>query len=224
MIYGYIRVSTDHQNVINQRHEIILFAKKNGLKIDEWLEEIISSRKTLEERQLGNLLNQLTKEDILITTEISRLGRNMLEVMNILQVCLEKECQIWTLKENYRLGSDIQSKVLAFAFSLSSEIERQLISQRTKNSLQRLKEEGRHLGRPFGFTYRKLVKHHQMIHDLILTGLTKAQIAEVLSCTWNTLQQYMKYTPELMDLYYSLDHTSKEKKRKSKKRKNTSQK
>ena len=97
---------------------------------------------------------QIKKGDILIATELSRLGRNLLEVMGILQKCLEKDCQIWTLKENYRLGADIQSKVLAFAFSLASEIERQLISERTRLSLQRLKDEGKHLGRPYGTSYQ----------------------------------------------------------------------
>lgn len=138
MYYAYIRVSTDHQNVENQKHEILSYSRKYNIQIDKWIEETISSRKPLTERKLGKLLKKLKKGDILIATELSRLGRNLLEVMGILQNCLEKDCQIWTLKENYRLGADIQSKVLAFAFSLASEIERQLISERTKNSLQRL--------------------------------------------------------------------------------------
>ena len=150
MIYGYIRVSTDRQNTANQRHEIEKFAAFSSLQIDRWVEETVSTRKGLQERRLGRLLGRLQKGDILIATELSRLGRNMLEVMGILQHCLEKDCQIWTLKENYRLGADIQSKVLAFAFSLAGEIERQLISERTRNSLQRLRDEGRRLGRPYG--------------------------------------------------------------------------
>ena len=117
MIYGYIRVSTDRQNTANQRHEIEKFAAFSSLQIDRWVEETVSTRKGLQERRLGRLLGRLQKGDILIATELSRLGRNMLEVMGILQHCLEKDCQIWTLKENYRLGADIQSKVLAFAFS-----------------------------------------------------------------------------------------------------------
>ena len=141
MIYGYCRISTNHQQVCNQRHEIQAFADKNNIKIDKWIEETISSKEVLNNRKLGKILKKLKKGDILIASELSRLGRNLLEVMGILQNCLEKDCQIWTLKENYRLGADIQSKVLAFAFSLASEIERQLISERTKNSLQRLKDE-----------------------------------------------------------------------------------
>ena len=192
MIYGYIRVSTDHQHTANQHHEIELFTAKNDMKIDKWVEEIISSRKPLHERRLGKILKKLKKGDILIATELSRLGRNLLEVMGILQECLEKDCQIWTLKENYRLGADIQSKVLAFAFSLASEIERQLISERTKISLQRLKNEGRHLGRPYGTSYQKLQKQHDRLMNLLDKGLTKAEIARSLGCSWLTVHRYMQ--------------------------------
>ena len=192
MIYGYIRVSTDHQHTTNQHHEIELFTAKNDMKIDKWVEEVISSRKPLHERRLGKVLKKLKKVDILISAELSRLGRNLLEVMGILQECLEKDCQIWTLKENYRLGADIQSKVLAFAFSLASEIERQLISERTKISLQRLKDEGRHLGRPYGTSYQKLQKQHDRLMNLLDKGLTKAEIARSLGCSWLTVHRYMQ--------------------------------
>ena len=192
MIYGYCRISTDHQQVSNQKHEIQAFIENNNLLIDKWVEEVISSRKPLNERKLGKILKKLKKGDILIATELSRLGRNLLEVMGILQQCLEKECQIWTLKENYRLGADIQSKVLAFAFSLASEIERQLISDRTRNSLQRLKDEGKHLGRPYGFSYKKLKKKHKKIVELLNQNVSKAEIARRMKCTWSTLHRYIK--------------------------------
>ena len=192
MYYAYIRVSTDHQHVENQKHEINIFAQKKDIQINKWVDETISSRKPLTERKLGKLLKRLKKGDILIATELSRLGRNLLEVMGILQKCLEKDCQIWTLKENYRLGADIQSKVLAFAFSLASEIERQLISERTKNSLQRLKDEGKHLGRPYGFSYKKLQKKHDKIKELLDKNVTKAEIARLMGCSWMTLHRYIK--------------------------------
>ena len=192
MYYAYIRVSTDHQHVENQKHEILTYTQKHDIQIDKWIDETISSRKPLTERKLGKLLKRLKKGDILIATELSRLGRNLLEVMGILQKCLEKDCQIWTLKENYRLGADIQSKVLAFAFSLASEIERQLISERTKNSLQRLKDEGKHLGRPYGFSYKKLQKRHDKIKELLDKNVTKAEIARLMDCSWITLRRYIK--------------------------------
>ena len=192
MIYGYCRISTEHQVVSNQKHGIQAFADENNIQISQWVEETISSRKPLNERKLGKLLNKLKKGDILIATELSRLGRNLLEVMGILQKCLEKECQIWTLKENYRPGADIQSKVLAFAFSLASEIERQLISDRTKESLKRVKAEGKHIGRPRGSTYRKLAKKHNEIKALLDKHVSKAEIARLLGCDWNTLHRYIK--------------------------------
>ena len=191
MIYGYCRISTNHQQVCNQRHEIQIFADKNNIKIDKWIEETISSKEALSNRKLGKILKKLKKGDILIASELSRLGRNLLEVMGILQNCLEKDCQIWTLKENYRLGADIQSKVLAFAFSLASEIERQLISERTKNSLQRLKDEGKHLGRPYGFSYKKLQKKHNKIKELLDKNVSKSEIARLMGCTWSTLNRYI---------------------------------
>ena len=192
MIYGYVRVSTEQQNTSNQTHEISVFAEKHGLKIDKWIEETISSTKPLSERKLGNLIKRLRKNDILIATELSRLGRNLLEVMGILQKCLERDCQIWTLKENYRLGADIQSKVLAFAFSLANEIERQLISDRTRESLKRVRAEGKHIGRPRGSTYRKLSNKHHKIKELLDKNVSKAEIARMLGCNWNTLHRYVK--------------------------------
>ena len=192
MNYAYIRVSTDKQNTANQKHEILTFAHKNNIQVDKWISEQISSRKHLNERKLGKLLKRLKKNDILIATELSRLGRNLLEVMSILQNCLEKGCQVWTLKENYRLGADIQSKVLAFAFSLASEIERQLISDRTKNSLQRLKDEGKHLGRPYGVSYQKLIKKDKKIKELLNKNVSKAEIARQIGCSWITLHRYLK--------------------------------
>lgn len=192
MIYGYIRVSTEQQNTENQYHEILTFAKHQNLIINKWIDEVISSKKSLKERKLGTLLKHLKKGDILIASELSRLGRNLLEVMGILQSCLEKDCQIWTIKENYRLGLDIQSKVLAFAFSLAAEIERQLISQRTKESLKRLKDEGKHLGRPIGFAHKKLDSKCDEIKELLSKNISKAEIARLMNCSWITLHRYIQ--------------------------------
>ena len=150
MIYGYIRVSTDKQNVENQEFEINKYCKDNNIVIDKWIKETISSTKKLEDRKLGKLLKHLKKDDIIITSELSRLGRNLLQIMSILNYCMNIDCQIWTIKDNYKLGIDIQSKVLTFAFGLSAEIERNLISQRTKEALNRIKNEGKHLGRNIG--------------------------------------------------------------------------
>lgn len=191
MYYAYIRVSTDHQHLENQKHEILTYAERHQIIIDKWFDETVSSRKPLRERRLGKLLRHLKKDDVLIATEISRLGRNLFEIMGILQNCLEQGCQIWTLKENYRLGADIQSKVLAFSFGLAAEIERKLISERTKNSLQRLKDEGKKLGRPYGTGYCKLQKNHHQIKELLDEHTSKAEIARIIGCSWVTLHRYI---------------------------------
>ncbi len=194
MIYGYCRVSTAHQNEENQHFAIENFAKANNLHIDTWVEEKISSSKKLKERQLGRLLNKLKGGDILITTEISRLGRSLLEVMNILQMCLEKECQIWTLKENFRLGADIQSKVLAFAFGLSAELSKSLLQERVKESLARLKASGKKLGRPVGARSRalKLSKNRNKISKLLAKGVSKNQIAKIMKVSKGTLYKFLE--------------------------------
>lgn len=194
MIYGYIRVSTDQQSTSNQKFEINRYAASHNIQIDKWVEETISSRKPLNKRKLGSLLAELKDGDILISTEISRLGRSLLEVMGILQHCLAQNCQIWTLKEHYKLGSDIASKVLAFCFGLSAEIERQLISERTKMSLDKLKSQGKHLGRPFGAKSKslKLSKNTKKVKDLMDKGLPKAQIARLLGVDKLTLYRFLK--------------------------------
>ena len=132
MIYGYIRVSCDKQNVENQRYEINKFCAALDITVDGWIEETISGAKAFNRRALGKLLERVVKEDLIICAELSRLGRNLFMIMEILNICMTKECRVWTIKDNYRLGDNLQSKELAFAFGLSAEIEIDLISQRTK--------------------------------------------------------------------------------------------
>ena len=192
-IYGYIRVSSKKQTLEHQHYEINQFAKNNNFSIDKWVEEKISSRKPHNKRQLGQLLNELKESDILIACEISRLGRSLLEVMRILETCLNKNCQVWTIKENYRLGNDIQSKVMAFAFGLAAEIERNLISQRTKSSLANIRANGKKLGRPFAATSKKLklTKNTRKIQNLLKKGLSKSEIARILSVNRSTLRRFL---------------------------------
>lgn len=128
-----------------------------------------------------------------ITCEISRLGRSLLEVMKILETCLNKNCQVWTIKENYRLGNDIQSKVLAFAFGLAAEIERNLISQRTKSSLANIKASGKKLGRPFTSESKKLKlsKNAKKFKELFDKGLSKSQLAKTFGVSRNTVRHFI---------------------------------
>jgi resolvase family site-specific recombinase len=192
-VIGYIRVSSNKQTLEHQRFEIEQFVKNQGLSIDKWVGEEISSRKDLKKRKLGTLLDNMQENDILISCEISRLGRSLLEVMRILETCLSKNCQVWTLKENYRLGNDIQSKVLAFAFGLAAEIERNLISQRTKSSLANLKASGKKLGRPLAAESQKLKlsKNTKRIKNLLAKGISKSQIAKILGVQRSTLRRFI---------------------------------
>ncbi len=194
MIYGYIRVSTDEQTIENQIFEINKFCDLNNIKIDKWKQETISSRTELDKRKLGKLLKHLKEGDILIASELSRLGRNLLQVMSILHFCMNKSVQVWTIKDNYRLGTDIQSKVLAFAFGLSAEIERDLISQRTKEALGRLKSEGQALGRPKGSVNktRSLKRKEKEIKSLLEKKVPKSQIAKKMGVTRTTLYSFLE--------------------------------
>ena len=194
MIYGYIRVSTDRQTVENQRFEINEFCKKQEICIDKWIEETISGTKEVENRKLGKLLNKMKKEDILICSELSRLGRSLLMIMGILNQCMQNEIQVWTIKDNYRLGNDISSKVLAFAFGLSAEIERNLISQRTKEALARKKAEGVILGRPIGSksVKTKLTGHEKKITNLLDKNVSISAIGRVLGVHRLTVSKFVK--------------------------------
>ncbi|MBE6443765.1 MAG: master DNA invertase Mpi family serine-type recombinase [Alphaproteobacteria bacterium] len=198
MIYAYIRVSTDKQHQENQKFEIEQFAKANNLYINKWIEETISSKKSLGERKLGKLIKKLKADDILITSEISRIGRNLLQIMSVLHHCMNIGCQVWTIKDNYRLGYDVQSKVLAFAFGLSAEIERNLISQRTKQCLARLRAEGKHVGRPKGRknTTTKLMGKEKLVKNLLAQNIQKTKIAEMLKINYSTLYMYLKQKVE----------------------------
>lgn len=193
MNYGYIRVSTDKQSVENQRHEINKFLQGQGLSADGWIEETISGTQAQDKRKLGRLINKVRAGDLIVCTELSRLGRSLFMIMNILSVCMEKGCRVWTVKDGYRLGDDIQSKVLAFAFGLSAEIERNLISARTRQSLARLKEEGVQLGRPIGALnarYR-LDAHERQIRHMLEQGMGKREIARRCRVAPKTLYKWL---------------------------------
>lgn len=194
MVYGYIRVSTDKQTVENQRFEINQFCERQEILVNKWIEETISGSKAIEDRRLGKLLKKMKKGDILICSELSRLGRNLLMIMGILNECMNRDIHVWTIKDNYRLGSDINSKVLAFAFGLSAEIERNLISQRTKEALARKRAEGVILGRPKGSKskVKKLTGKELEIKALLDKNISKSAIARILGVHRITVTNFIK--------------------------------
>jgi len=194
MVYGYIRVSTDKQTVENQRFEIEKFCLKQDLKIERWIEETISGTKSPEKRLLGSLLTNAQKDDLIICSELSRLGRSLFMVMSILNHLMIAGVRVWTIKDNYRLGDNIQSKVLAFAFSFSAEIERDLISQRTKEALAKRRADGVILGRPHGSRSKivKLSGHEEEIQELLANKISKSAISRIFGVNRMTVDAFLK--------------------------------
>lgn len=195
MNYGYIRVSTDRQTTQNQKFEIKNYSRERDILIDEWIEETISATKKLEQRKFGQLLKKMKKGDVLIVSELSRMGRNLMQIMKILHDCMEKDIQVFTIKERYELGNNINSKVLAFAFGLSAEIERNLISQRTKEALARKKAEGVILGRPVGSksTMLKLTGKEDEIKRLLKKKISYSGIGRLLGAHRLTVSSFIKH-------------------------------
>lgn len=166
MIIGYLRVSTGKQHLTNQKEEILRYAESRQIKVDCWVTEIVSGKKNEKERKLGHLLRKMKAGDTLIVTEISRLSRTMTDIMAIMGKCLRKNIRLYTTKEGYTFDDTINSKVLCFAFGLVAEIERNLISLRTKEALAMRKANGVVLGRRKG--------------SLTKTGILMRNTAEII--------------------------------------------
>lgn len=193
MTYAYIRVSTDKQTVENQRFEIDNYCKSRQIRIDRYIEETVSGIKPVDKRELGTLIRRMKKDDTLIASEISRFGRRLLEVMSILKMLMDKKVNVITVKEHFELGDNLQSHVIAFAFSLASEIERSLISQRTKEALARRKAMGQKLGRKVGGSNsrHKLDAQSDLIRTMLDYGYTKTDICRKVGCTYGTLMKHL---------------------------------
>ncbi|MBQ6110512.1 MAG: recombinase family protein [Alphaproteobacteria bacterium] len=194
MIYGYIRVSTDHQDCENQKLGIEQKAASLGLKIDKYIEDAgISGTKEPEKRALGGCLKKLKPGDVIICSELSRLGRKLFMVMRILEHCMRIGACVYTVKDGYVLGDNIQSKVLAFAFGLSAEIERDLISQRTKEALAVRRASGQKLGREKGSKNKshKLDGQAENIKKMLNNKIPKTKIAKKLKVSVSCIYKYL---------------------------------
>ena len=180
MVYGYIRVSTDHQDCENQKLGIEAKARSLGIQIEKYIQDSgVSGTKEPNKRALGSCLRRLQSGDVLICSELSRLGRKMFMIMRILEHCMNIGARVYTVKDGYELGDNIQSKVLAFAFGLSAEIERDLISQRTKEALALRRAQGYKLGRAFGSRNKrhKMDGKYETVIKMLEQGYTKMYIA-----------------------------------------------
>ena len=194
MYLGYVRVSTGKQTVENQMYALEDFCAHQNppIQIDDWIIETASGMKHFDKRKLGKKLQSVTSDDTIISTEITRLGRSLLMIFSIMAYCLGKGCGIWTIKEGWRLGDNLTSKVLAFAFGLAAEIERALISERTRDALARKRAEGIQLGRPKGALgkHTKLTGKENVIQTLLDLGNSYASIARALKVDRSTLVRF----------------------------------
>jgi len=194
MIVAYLRISTNRQHLENQRDEIERFAERRGFVIDKVYNDIVSGKKHSKERKLGDILKRLKSGDTLIVTEISRLSRTLIDVMNIIHQCIEREITLHSTKEGYTFENNLNSKILGFAFGLVAEIERNLISARTKEALALRKANGMILGRPVGSAPKRkiLVENHDELIEMIGRGITYKKIGKKWGVSVCTIDRYLR--------------------------------
>lgn len=199
MIVGYLRVSTGKQNLANQQDEIRRFAESRNFTVNSWVTEVVSGKKNERERKLGTLLKRMKPGDTLIVTEISRLSRTLTDIMAIMGKCLSREINLYTTKEGYSFDNSINSKVLCFAFGLVAEIERNLISMRTKEALALRKAEGVTLGRRKG-SYTKtniLMDNRQAIIEMLNNDKSIGDICKRFDISRDTFAKFRKRYPSV---------------------------
>lgn len=189
---GYLRVSTIDQDTEKNKADILSLANDKHFGHVEWVQEKVSGKKNWKERKIKQIIDELGEGDRLIVPELSRLGRSMLEIMEMLSISKEKGIYIYAIKGGWQLNGSIQSKVMAMAFSIAAEIERDLISKRTKEALKARKAQGVKLGRPKGPGKSKLDKHREEIIALLKSGSTKAYIAKKYGTSQPNLYNWLK--------------------------------
>jgi len=187
-----LRVSTTDQDVEKNKYDILQLANEKGLGQVQWVDETVSGRVTWHRRKIAEIIDQAQAGDTLIVSELSRLGRSMLECMEILSIASQKGLNIYAVKGNWQLDNSIQSKIVAMAFSMAAEIERDLISQRTKEALAARKKAGMKLGRPRGVGKSKLDPYRPEIEALLKNGSTQKFIANHYGTTEANLSRWMK--------------------------------
>lgn len=192
-VYAYVRVSTATQSYESQEYEIRKYCDSRSMSVDRWVTESVSGTTAVEKRTLGKLIRRMSRGDLLVCSELSRLGRNMLMIMGVLNQCSAKGVAIHTIKDNFDLSDNINSKIIAFAFALAAEIERNLISQRTKEALAVRKMAGFKLGRPAGSSKKKdmIKRKEEEILSLLNSGHSITSVAKKYGVHRNTLRRYL---------------------------------
>lgn len=189
---GYLRVSTADQNIEKNKADILAFANQQDLGRVEFVEEKASGKMAWRQRKIAHILEELQAGDCLIMSELSRLGRSMLECMEILSIATEKQIKVYAIKGSWQLDGTLQSKIIAMAFSMAAEIERDLISSRTREALRAAKASGKKLGRPKGPGKSKLDQYKPEIEALLNNGSTQKFIAQRYKTTEANLHNWLK--------------------------------
>lgn len=193
---AYVRVSTDEQDYRNQKFELLNYCDKSGIKIDKWLEVEMSSRRSAKDRRIDELISSLKSNDRLLVSELSRLGRSTGEVIQLIKTLTDQQIEFVAVKQGFHINSqnskDMTSKVMVTIFSLLAELERDLISERTKMGLARARASGKKLGRPKGPGKSKLDGKEDVIKGFLKKGVTRANIAKILDVSWGTMDNFIK--------------------------------
>jgi len=192
---GYMRVSTDKQDLSNQRLAILDYARKMNIKIHDFVKIQISSRRSTKERKIDEVIDRLKEEDLLIVSEISRIGRSLGQIVQIVDTLVKKKIKFVALKENIKVdgNQDIQTKVTVGLFGLFSEIERDLVSERTKQGLLAARLRGKLIGRPKGRIGKsKLDGKEDQIEELLSKSISKASISKIFGVSRPCLYNFIK--------------------------------
>ena len=189
---GYLRVSTADQDLDKSKSDILHLANEKKLGTVEWVKEKASGKMSWRKRKIAEVIDSLKQSDSILVSELSRLGRSRLECMEILSIALEKKINIYAVKGNWQLDQSIQPKIMAMTFSMAVEIERDLISQRTKEALAARKKKGVKLGRPKGPGKSKLDQYKPKIEALLKNGATQKFIARRYGATEATVSRWVK--------------------------------
>ena len=194
-IYGYLRVSTREQSYEYQKTQILEYSNDNKLGSVEFIEDIVSGAKDWKKRKIGELVENMIDGDILLVNEFSRLGRSLLDILDILRFLKEKNCEVHIVRDNMIIGDDISSKLMVFMFGLVSEIERDLIKSRVQEGVKnsRANNPQKSWGRPKGSQYKsKLDEKREHIVELLEKDISKSAIAKMLDINYQTLCSYIK--------------------------------
>jgi len=192
-VYAYLRVSTDRQDVDNQKHGVLEYANQRGLSSLQFVEDAVSGRKKWSERKLGELLHSMGAGDTIVFAEVSRIARSTLQVLEVLEHCTEHQINVHIAKQSMVFDGSMQSKITATVLGMAAEIEREFISMRTKEALAARKQAGKTLGRPKGQAEKtSLDPKRAQIQELLNKGVSKRSIAKVIECAPSTLYDYLK--------------------------------